>query len=67
MADPVETVRERAQSNAFWRFLGVRVEDAKEGWCRLRVPLRDELRNAPARRPTAAFAVRSSTWRWAAP
>ena len=47
MADPVETVRERAQSNAFWRFIGVQVEDAKAGWCRLRVPLRDELRNAP--------------------
>ena|SRR5581483_9132664 len=47
MADPLETVRARAQSNAFWRFLGVQVEDAREGWCRLRVPLRDELRNAP--------------------
>ena len=47
MADPVETVRERAQSNAFWRFIGVQVEGAKEGWCRLRVPLRDDLRNAP--------------------
>jgi uncharacterized protein (TIGR00369 family) len=47
MADPVETVRARAQSNSFWRFLGVQVEDAREGWCRLRVPLRDELRNAP--------------------
>jgi uncharacterized protein (TIGR00369 family) len=47
MADPVDTVRVRAQSNAFWRFIGVEVEDAKEGWCRLRVPLREELRNAP--------------------
>jgi uncharacterized protein (TIGR00369 family) len=47
MADPVETVRARAQSNTFWLFLGVQVEDAREGWCRLRVPLRDELRNAP--------------------
>jgi acyl-CoA thioesterase len=47
MADPLQTVRERAASNAFWRFIGVEVEDAKEGWCRLRVPLRDDLRNAP--------------------
>ncbi len=47
MPDPIEIVRERAQSNAFWRFVGVQVDDAKEGWCRLRVPLRDELRNAP--------------------
>jgi uncharacterized protein (TIGR00369 family) len=47
MADPVVTVQERAQSNAFWRFIGVEVEDAREGWCRLRVTLRDELRNAP--------------------
>lgn len=43
----LEAVRERAQSNSFWRFIGVEVEDAGEGWCRLRVPLRDELRNAP--------------------
>jgi acyl-CoA thioesterase len=47
MPDPLTTVRERAQSNAFWRFIGVEVQDANEGWCRLRVPLRDELRNAP--------------------
>jgi acyl-CoA thioesterase len=47
MADALQTVRDRAASNAFWRFIGVEVEDAKEGWCRLRVPLRDELRNAP--------------------
>jgi uncharacterized protein (TIGR00369 family) len=46
MADPLTTVRERAQTNSFWRFIGVQVEDAREGWCRLRVPLRDELRNA---------------------
>jgi uncharacterized protein (TIGR00369 family) len=47
MADPLATVRDRANSNAFWRFIGVEVEDAREGWCRLRVPLRDDLRNAP--------------------
>ena len=39
-------MRERAQSNLFWRTLGVQVEDAREGWVRLRVPARDELRNA---------------------
>ncbi len=47
VADPLTTVRQRAQSNAFWRWLGVEVEDAKEGWCRLKLPIRDELRNAP--------------------
>ncbi len=44
--DPLTIVRERAQSNSFWRFLGIEVDDAKEGWCRLRVSIRDELRNA---------------------
>ncbi len=45
--DPLTTVRERAQSNLFWRHLGIEVEDAKPGWVRLRVPVRDEIRNAP--------------------
>jgi uncharacterized protein (TIGR00369 family) len=45
-ADPLTTVRERAQINLFWRALNVEVEDAGEGWCRLRVPVRDEMRNA---------------------
>ncbi len=40
-------VSERARANRFWRYLGVEVADAKEGWVRLRVPLRDDLRNAP--------------------
>ena len=44
--DLLASVRERAQSNLFWRTLGVLVEDAREGWVRLRVPARDELRNA---------------------
>jgi uncharacterized protein (TIGR00369 family) len=39
-------VRERAEKNLFWKFLGIRVEDAKEGWVRLRVDARDEIRNA---------------------
>jgi uncharacterized protein (TIGR00369 family) len=45
-SDPLAVVRERATSNLYWRTLGVIVDDAKEGWVRLRVPLRDELRNA---------------------
>lgn len=49
-SDPVTTVRERATSNSFWRAMGVEVVDAGEGWCRLRVPVRDEMRNA-ARAP----------------
>ena len=45
--EPLERVRARARDNAFWRHLGVEVEGAREGWVRLRVPVRDELRNAP--------------------
>src|SRR5262245_33044535 len=45
-ADPVATVRERAQTNLFWRHLGIEVVDARPGWVRLRVPIRDEIRNA---------------------
>jgi uncharacterized protein (TIGR00369 family) len=44
--DPLTAVRDRARINLFWRYLGVEVEDAREGWVRLRVPIRDELRNA---------------------
>jgi len=42
----LDRVRERARTNLFWRTLGVEVEDAKDGWVRLRVPIRDDLRNA---------------------
>ncbi|MEX2221124.1 MAG: PaaI family thioesterase [Candidatus Rokuibacteriota bacterium] len=42
----LERVRARARSNSFWRHLGVEVETVREGWVRLRVPVRDELRNA---------------------
>jgi uncharacterized protein (TIGR00369 family) len=42
----VGAVRERAQRNRFWVHLGVQVEDAREGWVRLRVPVRDDLCNA---------------------
>jgi len=45
--DLLERVRTRARENAFWRYLGVQVDEAREGWVRLRVPARDELRNAP--------------------
>lgn len=42
----IERVRERARTNNFWRYLGVEVLEAAEGYVRLRVPVRDELRNA---------------------
>jgi uncharacterized protein (TIGR00369 family) len=44
--DLLAVVRERARSNLFWRHLGIEVEAAQAGWVRLRVPIRDELRNA---------------------
>ena len=44
--DLLATTRERARSNLFWRHLGVEVDDAGEGWVRLRIPVRDEIRNA---------------------
>ena len=44
--DPLATVRERAKTNLFWRHLGIEVDDARPGWVRLRVPIRDALRNA---------------------
>src|SRR5919108_3207589 len=44
--DVLASVRERAHANLFWQYLGVEVEAAGEGWVRLRVPIRDELRNA---------------------
>ena len=47
MADDVlAAVRERARANLFWKYLGVEVDAAGEGWVKLRVPVRDELRNA---------------------
>ena len=45
--DPLAAVRARAAENLYWRSLGVTVDDAKPGWVRLRVDVRDELRNAP--------------------
>ena len=46
-ADPLAIVRERTQRNHYWRHLGVEVAAAGEGWVRLTVPVRDELRNGP--------------------
>jgi uncharacterized protein (TIGR00369 family) len=46
--DLLTVTRERAQDNLFWRYLGVQVDDAGEGWVRLRVPVKDGLRNAAA-------------------
>ena len=45
-AELLTLTRERAQANLFWRYLGVQVDDAGEGWVRLRVPVTDGLRNA---------------------
>ena len=44
--DPLAAIRARCEDNLYWRYLGVTVEDAKPGWVRLRVDVRDELRNA---------------------
>ncbi|HXH84505.1 MAG TPA: PaaI family thioesterase, partial [Candidatus Tectomicrobia bacterium] len=38
---------ERARANLFWVHLGIEAVAAGEGWVRLRVPVRNELRNAP--------------------
>ena len=44
--DLLAAARRRAQTNLFWRHLGVEIADARAGWVRLRVPIRDEVRNA---------------------
>ena len=44
--DPLTLARDRAQENLFWRHLEVNVEDAGEGWVKLRVPVKDGFRNA---------------------
>ena len=44
--DLLTLARERAQANFFWCHLGVQVDDAGEGWVRLRVPVKDALRNS---------------------
>jgi len=45
--DILARVRARADENLYWRHLGVSVVDAKPGWIRLRVPVRDDIKNAP--------------------
>lgn len=45
-ADLLERVRERARANNFWRYLGVEVLEAADGYVKLRVPVRNELCNA---------------------
>lgn len=37
----------RGRANRFWATLGIEVVEAGEGWVRLRVLVRDDLRNAP--------------------
>src|SRR5215510_3733791 len=44
--DLLALARERAQTNLFWRHLDVQVDEAGDGWVKLRVPVRDPLRNA---------------------
>jgi len=44
--DFLESLRARARTNLFWRELGIEVVEAREGSVRLRVAVRDELRNA---------------------
>ncbi|MFN8558201.1 MAG: PaaI family thioesterase [Dehalococcoidia bacterium] len=46
--DPALLARltERAATNTFWRTMGVEAVDAWEGYAKLRVPVRDDLRNA---------------------
>jgi uncharacterized protein (TIGR00369 family) len=39
-------VQARAEANLYWRYLGVSVVDAKAGWIRLRLPVREEITNA---------------------
>jgi uncharacterized protein (TIGR00369 family) len=45
-AELLERIRERARTNNFWAWLGIEPLAAGDGWVRLRLPLRDELRNA---------------------
>src|SRR5437867_3462577 len=45
--DLLARVRARAHANLFWRHLGIEVDEAEPGRVRLRVPVRDDLRNAP--------------------
>ena len=39
--------RDRTRLNRFWQHIGIEVVEVREGWARLRVKVRDDLRNAP--------------------
>ena len=45
-ADLLARAQKRADENLFWRHLGVSVVEAEPGRVRLRVPVRDEIKNA---------------------
>jgi uncharacterized protein (TIGR00369 family) len=47
-SDPrlLAAARERAAANNYWQHLRIAVTDAGEGWIRLRIPVREEIRNA---------------------
>ena len=45
-ADLLARVKARAEANLYWRHLGVTVVDAKPGWVRLCLPVRDVITNA---------------------
>ena len=45
--DLLALARDRTRQNLFWQHLGIDVVDVREGWARLRVRVRDDLRNAP--------------------
>jgi uncharacterized protein (TIGR00369 family) len=45
-AEILARAQARADANLYWRHLGVTVVDARPGWIRLRVPVRDALKNA---------------------
>ena len=50
-SDLLTLARERAHANLFWRYLDVQVDDAGEGWVRLRVPVRVHLMDGNAGEP----------------
>jgi uncharacterized protein (TIGR00369 family) len=45
-AELLARLQERARTNNYWRSLGIEPLAAGEGWVRLRLPLRPDLRNA---------------------
>jgi uncharacterized protein (TIGR00369 family) len=45
--DLLSAARDRTRDNRFWQHLGIEVVDVRDGWARLRLPIRDDLRNAP--------------------